>query len=366
MNKRLLIIIATSVITFCCLLSMWLYALYTPAVSQEGGYTYYLRPGASKRVVINDLSQAGIVKGSLVFSIYIYLHKNEQLKTGEYLFPKGSTLVSIWNQISHGSGLIQHPFMIIPGWTFAQLRNVMAQAPGLRHQTAGMNDRQIMTLLGHPELSPEGQFYPETYFYTRDMTDLAMLKRAFDLMQIHLRDAWDKRAPGLPYKTSYEALTAASLIEKEAYLNSERPLIAGVLVNRIKKDMLLQIDATVIYGLGPKYDGKIHKADLKQDTVYNTYVHKGLPPTPIAMPGQSSLNAALHPQFHDFYYYVAKGDGSHQFSRTLREHNTAVHSVIKLRTGFFNETVVRRHMQNIINSFRSHAWYEASLSAWKE
>ncbi|MBV9575419.1 MAG: endolytic transglycosylase MltG, partial [Gammaproteobacteria bacterium] len=154
--------------------------------------------------------------------------------------------------------------------------------------------------------------------------DLVILKRAFDLMKNKLATAWEKRALDLPYQNAYEALIAASLIEKEAYLNTERPIIGGVLINRLRKNMLLQFDPTVIYGLGTRYNGKIHKQDLLENTAYNTYVHRGLPPTPIAMPGLASLQAATHPDTNDYIYFVAKGDGSHQFSKTLSEHNAAV------------------------------------------
>ena len=181
-----------------------------------------------------------------------------------------------------------------------------------------------MNRLGDAALAPEGQFFPETYYYTKGSSDLVILKRAFDLMQSNLKEAWETRSPNLPYKNVYEALIAASLIEKEAYFDAERPVIAGVLVNRIRKNMLIQFDPTVIYGLGLRYNGKIHKQDLLENTPYNTYVHKGLPPTPIAMPGRTSINAALHPDNTDYLYFVARSDKSHQFSKTLFEHQAAV------------------------------------------
>jgi UPF0755 protein len=347
MKNQRLITIAAVILTISCFLGGWLYSLYSPVVSQDGGYTYYLRPGASKRLVINELAAQGVIRHPFLFSLYVFPQKDAQLKTGEYLFPKGATPVSIWKQITNGTGFIHHPFTIIPGWTFSQVRNELARAPGLRHMTATMDDKQIMAFMGHKDLSPEGEFYPETYYYTRGNPDLVILKRAFTLMQNRLQDAWGKRAQGLPYKTEYEALIAASLIEKEGYLNTERPLISGVLINRLNKNMLLQIDATVIYGLGSRYDGKIYKSNLLEDTPYNTYLHKGLPPTPIAAPGEASIEAALHPSQHDFYYYVAKGDGSHEFTRSLREHNAAVQAA-KLRTGYFNEGVIRRHLEVIM------------------
>lgn len=344
MKKPLLYFIILSV---CSFLGMGFYALYAPIVSQEGGISYFLKPGYSKKALIADLSRQHLIPYTWFFSLYTYPQKNVSLKTGEYLFPKGSTPVSIWKQVTTGKGLVYHPFTIIPGWSFNQLRRHLNQTPDLRHTTSVLDDKQIMERLGHPELAPEGEFFPETYFYTKGVSDLVILKRAFDLMQKKLKQAWESRAPGLPFKNEYEALTAASLIEKEAYLNAERPVIAGVLVNRIKKDMLLQFDPTVIYGLGQRYTGKIYKQDLVEDTAYNTYVHKGLPPTPIAMPGITSIEAAVHPQQHDYYYFVAKGHGAHQFSKTLPEHNDAVSAVHPERqqtSFYFNETKIKTYL----------------------
>lgn len=334
----------------CCLVSMWLYFLFAPVVLPDNGYAYYVRPGISKRLVVNDLTEQGIISHPQLFLLYVFPQKNASLKTGEYHFAKGSTPYSIWKQITTGTGLLYHPFAIIPGWTFKQLRSELLKAQVLRHTTAALSDKQIMERLGHPDLSPEGEFFPDTYNYTRGDSDLVILKRAFNLMQIKLQESWKTRDAGLPYTNAYQALIAASMIEKEGYLNSERPIIAGVLINRLNKDMLLQIDATVIYGLGDGYDGKIYKQNLRQDTPYNTYLHKGLPPTPIAMPGLSSLVAATHPQRNNYYYYVAKGDGSHQFSTTLQSHNDAVQSTLNKQNGNgnINETLVRKHLEYLI------------------
>jgi UPF0755 protein len=212
---------------------------------------------------------------------------------------------------------------------------------GLHHLTSELTDEAIMQLL-QTNLSPEGNFLPETYFYTKGNADVMLLKQSFQLLQTKFAAAWEKRAINLPYKNTYEALIAASLIEKEAYLDSERPMIAGVLVNRLRHNMLLQFDPTIIYGLGDNYTGKIYKSDLTKDTPYNTYLHAGLPPTPIAMPSMGSIEAALHPIEHDYYYFVARGDGSHQFSKTLSEHNAAVVKFTKqtkTRTSFNSEAI---------------------------
>ncbi|VVC75915.1 hypothetical protein AQUSIP_12160 [Aquicella siphonis] len=344
MKKTHLYTVAVLAVALCCLISLWLYVLFSPVVTSAGGSIYYLRPGISKRSVISELSQQGIIKHPFMFSLYAYPHKSASLKVGEYFFPEGATPYSIWKQLTTGTGLYYRHFTIIPGWTFRQLRAGLSKAQGLKHLISTLNDQQIMQRLGRPELSPEGEFFPDTYNYTRGDIDLAILKRAFDLMQNKLNEDWQRRAAGLPYRNPYDALIAASMIEKEGYLDAERPLISSVLINRLKKDMLLQIDATVIYGLADRYDGKIHKTDLLEDTPYNTYIHKGLPPTPIAMPGSASIEAALHPQPSDYYYYVAKGDGGHQFSTSLQAHNAAVQATMSKPGDNFNESVVRRHM----------------------
>lgn len=317
----------------CAFIALCLYTLFMPVVFDTKGYAFYIHPGMSKRAVLHELASENLLHLPYLFFLYAYPSHDAQIKTGEYLFPRWSTPFSIWHQVTTGTGLIYHPLAIIPGWTFAQLRTALANAQSLRHQTAAMTDQQIMEHLGNGSVSPEGEFYPETYYYTKGISDLVILKRAYDLMQNRLKDAWAQHDGSAPFKSEYDALIVASLIEKEAYLDSERPVIAGVIVNRLNHNMLLQIDAAVIYGLGSRYDGKIYKTELTEDTPYNTYVHYGLTPTPIAIPSQSSLDAAMHPQQNDYFYYVAKGDHSHQFSKTLDEHNAAVQAIANSQSG---------------------------------
>lgn len=345
MTKRLKLTIYT-VFAIGLLLVTVFYFLFSSVVPGPKGAIYYVRPGLSKASLAEELKQQGIIQHNVIFLLYAYAHPGAQLKTGEYAFPKGSSIVSIWRQITTGTGFAIHLFTIIPGKSFVQIRQLLDQNPLVKHLTTGLTNQQIMERFGHPELAPEGEFFPETYYYTRDSADLVLLKRAFDLMQKKLTEAWGQRVANLPYKTSYEALIAASLVEKEAYLNIERPMIASVLVNRLEKDMLLQFDPTVIYGIGDRYTGKIHKADLKEDNPYNTYIHKGLPPTPIAMPSLASINAVMHPDQTDYLYFVAKGDGSHQFSKSLVEHNAAVETARQNQqhVTFFNELLVRRYL----------------------
>jgi UPF0755 protein len=321
-SHRLLLSLAVIIPIFT-----WLNAHFVPVITTAPGAVYELKPGTSVRRMMTEMHEQGIVSYPIFFSLYAYAHVTSQLKTGEYLFTKGSTQSSIWKQVTTGTGLMHYHFTIVPGWTFIQLRQALHKATKMRSLTDNMSEKQIMNRLGNANLDPEGEFFPETYYYTKDSSDLVILKRAYDLMQNNLNEAWSTRASNLPYKSMYEALVAASLIEKEGYFDAERPLIAAVLVNRLRKDMLIQFDPTVIYGLGLRYDGKIHKKDLQENTPYNTYVHKGLPPTPIAMPGMASINAALHPIESDYLYFVARSDKSHQFSKTLPEHIAAVATV---------------------------------------
>ena|SRR3990167_118586 len=313
-------------IPLAVLIGLWFYATFVPVISQKPGAIYNLRVGISKRTLVSEFSQQKILSHPHLFSLYIIFKPTSQLKAGEYLFKPGSTFASIWQQMTTGTGYYYRPFMIVPGRSFKEIRQKLQTAEGINLLTQQMNDQQIMLELGYPNFLPEGEFFPETYYYTRGTNDLVILKNAFLLMQEKLSAAWQKRAKKLPYKNQYEALIAASLIEKEAYLAAERPLIASVLINRMNQNMLLQFDPTVIYGMGNRYNGAISKKDLKENTPYNTYVHEGLPPTPIAMPSLASIEAALHPASTNYLYFVAKEDGSggHQFSKTLEEHYQAV------------------------------------------
>lgn len=324
--------------------------IFIPQVTSSNGIVYQLHSGSGKRRFLQELTSQRVINHPYLFSLYTLFHLRSQLKAGEYVFPQGATSYSIWKQVTEGKGLSYHAFTIVPGWTFKQLKDELLQTPNLRHVISTMSDQEIMAELGAKQASPEGQFFPETYYYTIDNPDIVILKRAYDLMQERLEAAWQNRQAGLPYKTSYDALIAASLIEREAYLNAERPIIAGVLVNRLHANMLLQFDPTVIYGMGDKYQGKIRKEDLTTNTPYNTYVNKGLPPTPIAMPSYDSIKAALHPQVSNYLYFVAKGDGSHQFSETLLEHHEAVSDAIIRQAGYFNEVKVSQ----LVNTYLFH------------
>ena len=330
---------------FVFVLGAWLRFLYVPVVTEGEGFHYILHPGESVRTFAQDLSRKNLLKHPFLFKVLLHLRgEARELKAGEYHFPKGTSLSGMVDRMVAGSGTIYRSFIIIPGQNFEQIRHEILDDNKLHHDIANLNDGEIMQHLGNPIVEIEGQLFPDTYYFLEGSSDLALLKRAYQVMQERLNKAWETRDANLPFQNPYQALIAASLIEREAYLNEERPIIAGVLVNRLRKDMLLQFDPTVIYGMGAHYDGSIHKKNLRADTPYNTYVHKGLPPTPIAMPSLASIIAALHPVQHDYLYFVARGDGSHQFSKTLEEHNKAVASAGKLSAPFFNAKLLEYYL----------------------
>ena len=251
------------------------------------------------------------------------MHVATRLHAGEYALGPGITPRALLDNMAHGR-VLQHDFTIVDGWTFGELRAALDRNALLRHQTAGMDDAAIMRRLGAPGEAPEGRFLPETYAFVKGDSDVDVLRRAHDAMARTLDALWPGRDAGLPLATPYEALTLASIVEKETGRADERPRIAGVFVRRLEKHMLLQTDPSVIYGMGASYDGNIRKRDLTVDTPYNTYTRAGLPPTPIALPGKPAIEAALHPAQGDELYFVARGDGTHVFASSLAEHNRNV------------------------------------------
>ena len=212
----------------------------------------------------------------------------------------------------------------VEGMRFDDMLRILADTPHITSVLTGLDHQEIMRRVGQPEQHPEGQFFPATYDFGHGSEDITILRRAYQRMRRELADAWRERDPELPYETPDEALVMASIIEKETGLASERAEIAGVFVRRLRRGMKLQTDPTVIYGLGAAFDGNLRRADLRRDTPYNTYTRHGLPPTPIALPGADAIHAALHPAPGNSLFFVARGDGSHQFSATLAEHNRAV------------------------------------------
>lgn len=286
--------------------------------------TYVLKAGSSLRAFARELHEQGVLPDRYSLVLLAHLRgQTRQLKAGEYRFAPGITQGELLAQVIAGK-VVEYPLPLIEGWTFAQCLQALRAAPKLTKTLEGLGPEEIMARLGHPGLHPEGQFYPDTYYYSAGTTDLSLLRRAFERMQERLQAEWEAREPDLPLKTAYEALTLASIVEKETGLTSERKLIAGVFINRLKREMRLQSDPTVIYGMGTAFDGNLRLQDLQRDTPYSTYTRRGLPPTPIAMPGGPALRAVMQPAQTEALYFVARGDGSHHFSATLEEHNAAV------------------------------------------
>lgn len=304
---------------------MWDYRTFTqtPLALQEE-WVLIVQPGRSVRAIARDLTSQGIIDNPWFLEWMARRHgAAERIKAGEYHLQPGLLPQALLDQLVTGK-VVQYAFTIVEGWTFRQLLAALSEHKALRHSLQGKSDDEIMAALGHAGQHPEGRFLPDTYHFPRDTTDVAFLKRAYTAMERVLEREWMARAENLPLETAYEALILASIVEKETGVAAERAQIAGVFVRRLQKGMRLQTDPTVIYGLGADFDGDIKFRDLRTDTAYNTYTRHGLPPTPIALPGQAAIHAALHPAPGDSLFFVSKGDGSHVFSATLEEHNRAV------------------------------------------
>ncbi len=288
---------------------------------------YVLPAGFSLRQTVHDLAQHGILRQPRYRYYFLQLAKwNSEatvLKAGEYRITGTTTAQQFLQQLAAGK-VLYHEVLFVEGWTFAQFLQAMHAKEYLQHDLLLPATETVMQQWGDDRTHPEGLFFPDTYHVTRGTTESALLQQAYQQMQVRLQDAWQHRAAGLPYRNPYEALIMASLVEKETGLPQEKPQVAGVFIRRLQQHMPLQCDPTVIYGLGNRFSGQLRRADLRDDTPYNTYRHRGLPPTPIAMPGADALHAALHPQLTQALYFVARGDGSHVFSTTLAAHRLAV------------------------------------------
>lgn len=296
----------------------WNHALH------PGETTYLVKPGTGLSALAAELHRRDVIweSRSLVLLGYVTFTKRE-FKTGEYRFRDGISAREMLDQVAAGR-VVEYPFRIGEGSTFHQTLEDLRHAPHLVKTLQGLSFAQIMDKLGAPGVHPEGRFYPDTYFYAAGNSDLSVLRRAYAKMQSRLQREWENRDPSVPFTSATEALILASIVEKETGKAEERRMIAGVFINRLNKNIRLQTDPTVIYGLGEKFDGNLRKRDLLADAPYNTYTRRGLPPTPIAMPGGEALYAALHPEMTRAIFFVARGDGSHEFSETIEQHNQAV------------------------------------------
>ena len=304
----------------------------TPVVVTTLPAAFDIVPGMRLRAVAQRIESSGVALGRLEFELLARgLGRAEDVKAGSYELVTAPTPLELLDKLTRGD-VTQAEIRLIEGWSFRQLRATLEASAFVRHDTQGLSDEQVLQKLGAPETHPEGLFFPDTYLFAKGTSDIHVLKRAYQAMQRHLAREWEAREPSVPYKSPYEALIMASIVEKETGRAAERELIASALVNRLRTGMLLQVDPTVIYGLGAAFDGNLKKIHLLTDGPYNSYTRAGLPPTPIAAAGLGSLRAALRPAKTDAVYYVARGDGSSEFSRTLDEHNRAVRKY-QLNTG---------------------------------
>ncbi|MDP2881317.1 MAG: endolytic transglycosylase MltG [Azonexus sp.] len=322
---RLLVKISLSIILLLATAagSLWWWASQ-PLQLRSSPLDFRVTAGSSLRSAITQMREAGIdINPTLLATLARLNRADTAIKAGSYAVKTGVTPLQLLNKLLKGK-VTQGELTLVEGWTFRQWRGRMDKHPDLSHETSGLSEAQIIAQLGLNVRSLEGQLFPDTYLFDKQSSDLELLARANRAMLRKLDAEWAERAAGLPYKTPDEALVMASIVEKETGREADRNLVAAVFVNRLRKGMLLQTDPTVIYGLGESFDGNLRKRDLQTDTPYNTYTRSGLPPTPISMPGQASLRAALNPAQSDALYFVARGDGSSQFSQTLDEHNNAV------------------------------------------
>lgn len=298
--------------------------LRTPLSVDADGELYTVAPGTSLKELAKGLARRGMIEHP---HYLVWLGRLDgsahQIQAGEYAIAPGTNPRALLTMLVEGKVRL-HALTVVEGWTFDQLMESVNGHDALRHTLAGLEDEQIMVRIGEAGTHPEGRFLPETYHFPRGTRDTEFLRRAYHAMESLLAREWAKRQRGLPLDSADEALVLASIVEKETAVPEERPRIAGVFVRRLERGMRLQTDPTVIYGLGPDFDGNIRRRDLHADTPYNTYTRAGLPPTPIAMPSGEAIHAVLHPASGEALYFVAKGDGSHHFSATLEEHNRAV------------------------------------------
>lgn len=311
-------------IALIALFSLISYYVFFPLPIKTFPVEFSIPQGASLRNAVAQMRAAGVLSDERPF-IWLArgLNRAQDIKYGNYQLDSALSPLELLNVISSGRTKFSQ-ITLVEGINFREMRALLDAHPDLRHDTRAMTEAELIRQLGIPAQSAEGMFFPDTYNFASGSSDMLVLKRAYQAMQRHLQEAWANRAADLPLQSPMELLILASIIEKETGRAGDRPLIASVFINRLKKGMRLQTDPTVIYGIGPNFDGNLRHNDLTRDTPFNTYTRNGLPPTPIAMPGLESLHAATHPAQSNALYFVARGDGSSQFSSTLEEHNKAV------------------------------------------
>ncbi len=318
------------IITLCILVALaaggyFIYWQQSPILTGDTApIDFTIVPGSGAHAAGQQIAEAGVPIQPLLFNLLARgTGKSSRIKAGSYELKPGTTPTQLINQLARGE-FAQEQLTIIEGWSFRQMRAAIDAHPGLKHDTITLSDTELMKAIGSEYERPEGLFFPDTYLFAKGSSELQIYRQAHAMMIKRLDAAWAKRDAGLPYKTPYEALTMASIVEKETGQKSERNMIAAVFVNRLRLGMMLQTDPTVIYGMGLKYEGNIRKRDLETDTPFNTYTRTGLPPTPISLPGVESLAAAMAPAKSSALYFVARGNGTSKFSDNLPDHNRAV------------------------------------------
>ena len=324
--KRLLLGLVVATLLVLAAAAAWFHAYAhaaLPLPQLDKPFEFTVRPGATLKSLSRQLTEAGLLADAQTFWLLGRVTDATAIQAGAYRLDKPATPLEILKKLIDGD-VVSITLTFVEGITFSEMRTQLEKSAEINVTLKGMSDAEVLRRIGASETHPEGLFFPDTYRFSAGFSDLDLLKKSYQTMQKKLADAWWKREADLPYASPYQALIMASIIEKETGRADERPLIGSVFVNRLRMPMRLQTDPTVIYGMGRSYDGNIRKRDLTTDTPYNTYTRDGLPPTPIAMPGWGSLLAAVQPSKSDRLYFVAKGDGSHYFSRTLDEHNRAV------------------------------------------
>jgi UPF0755 protein len=321
--------IVKKIVISVCLLAVLLagatgYYYMTRPLAFHLPFEFSIKQGTSLKGAARQLSQAGALSNDwMLVWLARLLGKSTQIKAGNYELESAVSMLGLLDTLTKGQ-VNQGEISIIEGWTFKEFRTALNANPDLHHDSVTLSEAEILQRIGAPEAHAEGLFFPDTYYFADGVSDLVIYKRAYQTMQKHLQESWQSRAPNLPLNAPYEALILASIVEKETGQPKDRSMIAAVFNNRLRKGMLLQTDPTVIYGMGEKFDGNLRKRDLLTDTSYNTYTRRGLPPTPIALPGVAALEATLHPAQSNALYFVARGDGSSEFSGTLVQHNRAV------------------------------------------
>ncbi len=317
----LIALLALAVVAVAGYAKWW---LAQPLALPSAPIAFEVRQGASLRAVARELADAGVLTRDWPLIALARLEGVDRtIKAGNYEISDGITLPGLLAKLTQGD-VTQSALTIVEGSTFAELKALIAANPDIAVSTVDLPDAELMQKIGATGTRPEGWFFPETYYFAAGSSDTAVLARAYRLMKSRLDAAWERRDPDTPLRDPYEALILASIIEKETARGADRPLVGSVFVNRLKSGMRLQTDPTVIYGRGASFDGDLRRRDLEQDTPFNTYTRDGLPPAPIALPGQASLDAATHPPKTPYLYFVSRGDGTSEFSTNLADHNRAV------------------------------------------